>query len=543
MYHAHFGLRESPFSIAPDPRYLLMSARHREALAHLLFGIASDGGFVLLTGEVGTGKTTVCRCLLEQLPPQTQVACLLNPRLSVPELLAALCDELHISYPEGNASIKVFVDRINAFLLDAHAAGRRIVLIIDEAQNLSTEVLEQIRLLTNLETSRRKLLQIILLGQPELRDKLDRQEMRQLRQRITACYHLEPLNRAETVEYVRHRLTVAGLSRPLFTGRALASLYRLSGGIPRQINLICDRALLGAYAQGKGEVGRQTLVRAAAEMNTRGAARFPLRGAAMIVLLVGAAAFGAGYRFMAPKESIPADTAEAVPATVSFTATPAAAPPAPVPPAVTEIAWPTNPSPHSKEAAYRTLLAAWGLGYAPERHGDACDFAERNRLSCLYRRGSLGSLRLLDRPAVLSLRTGKGETFYATLVTLPAEGEEAVTLTVDGEEFRAPLRDLERHWFGEFTVIWRKPPFDNVLRPGDRGPEVDWLALRLAAALGGPEPARGLALEGKLLQRLKTFQEAHGLEPDGCVGPNTLIHLDSVLGGGSPRLTALAGGE
>ena len=195
MYIEHFGLKEIPFSIAPDPRYLYMSDGHREALAHLLYGMNSDGGFVLLTGEVGTGKTTVCRRLLESVPQDAEIAFILNPKLTVSELLASVCDEFGVSYPEGNASIKVFVDRISAYLLGACESGKRAVLIIEEAQNLSPEVLEQLRLLTNLETDRRKLLQIILLGQPELREILGRPELRQLSQRITARYHLGPLSK------------------------------------------------------------------------------------------------------------------------------------------------------------------------------------------------------------------------------------------------------------------------------------------------------------------------------------------------------------
>ncbi len=266
MYNEYFGLRETPFSIAPDPRYLFMSNQHKEALAHLLYGVKSDGGFVLLTGEVGTGKTTVCRCLLEQMPEECDLAFILNPRLTVDELLSTICDELGIRYPKGNKSIKVFVDCINAYLLEAHSRGRKAVLIIDEAQNLSTDVLEQMRLLTNLETNQRKLLQIILLGQPELRDILNRPELRQLAQRIVARHHLGPLSQQEVEDYVNHRLAVAGVRQKLFPPGIIAKLHHLSGGIPRLINIICDRALLGAYVQGKEKVDFKTLKNAAHEI-------------------------------------------------------------------------------------------------------------------------------------------------------------------------------------------------------------------------------------------------------------------------------------
>ena len=266
MYKEHFGLKEIPFSIAPDPRYLYMSEGHQEALAHLVYGIKGDGGFVLLTGEVGAGKTTVCRCLLEQVPANTDVAFVLNPKMTSAELLAVVCDELGVNYPEDNKSIKVFVDCINAYLLDSHARGRNTVLIIEEAQNLSSDVLEQLRLLTNLETNQRKLLQIIMLGQPELQAKLARPELRQLAQRVTARYHLGSLAKSEIGAYIAHRLAIAGVHSQLFLPSTFGKLFRLSGGVPRLINVICDRALLGAYVQGKERVDGTVIAKAAREV-------------------------------------------------------------------------------------------------------------------------------------------------------------------------------------------------------------------------------------------------------------------------------------
>ncbi|TYP00341.1 type II secretory pathway predicted ATPase ExeA [Geothermobacter ehrlichii] len=265
MYREHFGFREQPFSIAPDPQYLYLSRQHREALAHLIYGVRT-GGFVLLTGEVGTGKTTLCRCLLEQLPAQVLVAYIVNTGLSERELLETICDEFRIVRPRQNVNNKVLIDAINTFLLKAHAAGKSPVLIIDEAQNLAPSVLEQVRLLTNLETSRRKLLQIILIGQPELKSLLETRQMRQLSQRITARFHLEALSGSEIAAYVNHRLHKAGVTRPIFGREALRLLGRLSGGIPRLINVICDRALLGAYCEEKHTVSRRILRKAAAEV-------------------------------------------------------------------------------------------------------------------------------------------------------------------------------------------------------------------------------------------------------------------------------------
>ncbi|HMK61815.1 MAG TPA: AAA family ATPase [Dissulfurispiraceae bacterium] len=266
MYKDYFRLRDLPFSISPDPAYLYMSNQHREALAHLIYGIKSDSAFVLLTGEVGTGKTTVCRCMLEQLTDNYDTAFILNPKLTEEELLASICEEIRIAYPAEAPTVKNLVDRINHHLLDSHSAGRRTILVIDEAQNLSPSVLEQLRLLTNLETNRCKLLQIILIGQPELRKMLDKPELRQLSQRITARFHLDPLSKDDISNYVGHRLAVAGARRQLFAQAAMNKLYALSGGIPRLINLICDRALLGTYTQGRTRVNKRTLSRAAHEV-------------------------------------------------------------------------------------------------------------------------------------------------------------------------------------------------------------------------------------------------------------------------------------
>jgi general secretion pathway protein A len=280
MYLDYFGFSEAPFSIAPDPHYLYLSPRHSEALAHLMFGLKNPGGgIVLLTGEVGTGKTTICRCALERVPEGCDIAFVYNPKLSILELLSTVCDELHIPYPAAARSVKAFMDRINKRLLESHRQGRKTVLIIDEAQNLEVDVLEQLRLLTNLETSERKLLQIILVGQPELLERLDRPELRQFAQRIVARYHLSQLNTAELADYVQHRLAIAGVRRKLFPNAVIERLYRLSGGIPRVANVICDRALLGAYVEGVDYVDRATLERASREVlgESRRGWRFAIR--------------------------------------------------------------------------------------------------------------------------------------------------------------------------------------------------------------------------------------------------------------------------
>jgi general secretion pathway protein A len=294
MYLAHFDLDQRPFSITPDPRFVYLTTRHREALAHLLYGLGEGGGFVQLTGEVGTGKTTICRTLLGQLPEHVDAALIFNPQLTVPELLESICTELHIGPSEGPRSVKVLIDHLYAHLLNANARGRRTVLIVDEAQNLSEEVLEQVRLLTNLETDDAKLLQVFLIGQPELRSILERKALRQLRQRVTARYHLEGLDLEETRHYIRHRLSVAGCDREIFTRRAIGKVYRLSGGIPRRINILCDRALLGAYTTSAKRVGGAVVARAAREIEgeKRAAPRRIARYAMVAVAVMAVAAVG-----------------------------------------------------------------------------------------------------------------------------------------------------------------------------------------------------------------------------------------------------------
>ncbi len=308
MYKKFFGLKQEPFSIAPDPHYLFMSARHREALAHLLYGVRGGGGFVLLTGEIGAGKTTVCRCFLEQVPRRTNVAYIFNPRQTAEELLESICVEFRILRNIDSARVPTARDHVavlNEFLLRTHGVGQNNVLIIDEAQSLSAEVLEQLRLLTNLETNERKLLQIMLIGQPELRDMLARPELEQLAQRVIARYHLDALSSRETAQYIQHRLSVSGLAGALpFDAASVQRVHTHSGGVPRRINLLCDRALLGAYASGKPQVDVAIVDKAAAEVmgqlpprRRRAGERAARRRSALALglgLVIGAALFGAG---------------------------------------------------------------------------------------------------------------------------------------------------------------------------------------------------------------------------------------------------------
>jgi general secretion pathway protein A len=529
MYKEYFDLKELPFSIAPDPRYLYMSDKHREALAHLVYGIHSDGGFVLLTGEVGTGKTTICRCLLEQVPENSDIAFILNPKLSVEELLATLCDELAIQYPEGNTSVKVFVDRINAYLLEAHSRGRKTVLIIEEAQNLNAEVLEQLRLLTNLETNKYKLLQIILLGQPELKDMLSRPELRQLAQRITARYHLESLSKKEVAAYVNHRLAVAGTRSALFPPATIDRLFRLSGGVPRLINLLCDRALLGAYVQGQHHVDSRTLTKAAREVlgkkkthyRSLGKMRWVMAG----LLLLGSAALAASFY---NHKTQPAETKVS-----GFTSSVTTDKDSQIP---GTLQWPDGLSIHlSKEMAYQALSRQWGIPYDKKGSGDLCRQIQTQGLRCLTAQGSLTNLLSLNRPAVLTLFDDRGRHFYTALSAL--HGQTA-TFVVGTETRTVNIQEVEKRWLGDYTLLWRTPPdFRSPLRPGQKGSMVLWLSKQLALLQGKTDqPGKNLFYGDDLVAQLKKFQLSEGLVPDGIVGPQTIIHLNTLTSTGEPLL-------
>lgn len=523
MYQNYFGLAEAPFSIAPDPRYLYMSQRHQEALAHLLYGVNGGGGFVLLTGEVGAGKTTVCRCLLEQIPESCDVAYIFNPKLTVAELLSTICAEFGIVCPSGNFSIKVYVDCINAYLLDAHARGRHTVLIIDEAQNLSADVLEQMRLLTNLETSQRKLLQIILLGQPELAEMLERPELRQLAQRIIARYHLGPLDRQEVAAYVQHRLEIAGTQRQLFPAALMGRLYRLSGGIPRIVNVLCDRALLGAYVQCKERVDRATLMQAAREVFHNPAARSmtrPLLAGLLASSLLAAALY------------LP--VAQPTAQTKAEVQTVAAKPVAALPVIALTLDWPASePLSRSKEMAYAVLFRAWGAEYQGE---DECRQAEAMGLSCRAARGGLDELRQLNRPAVLLMRDNQGQEFYATLTRLD---DHSAAFTIGNATRVVVLGALAEQWSGHYTLLWRMPPVARKkIRQGERGPDVEWLRSQLAQLHGKvAETTQDPVYDEAMVRQVKQFQLVQGLTPDGTVGYQTMMRLSSAADLTAPKLS------
>jgi general secretion pathway protein A len=542
MYLSFFGLNEKPFAITPDPRYLFLSARHAEALAHLVYGIKEAGGFIQLTGEVGTGKTTIIRSLLAQIPRDAEVALILNPRLSPTEFMLTICEELGIGVPDESVhSAKDLVDILNAYLLRAHSRGQRVVLVVDEAHNLDREVLEQVRLLTNLETATQKLLQIILIGQPELRELLDRNDLRQVAQRITGRYHLSPLSREETAAYVRHRLGVAGSTREIFSPLALIELYRLSGGVPRLINILSDRAMLGAYAQDRHSLTGALVREGAHEVFGRRYAPiwWPYAATAMAALVL-----ALGLAVLWQSRSAPATPATATTATTVPAAPAAAAPIAPTTLAATPepatslerllsgFAGETDP-----DNAFNKLFALWNARYVVGRR-DACTQATEQRLECLIERGTLADLRLYNRPAVLTLTAPDGRIHQVVLAALD---DERAIVSLGGAPREVRVGELARLWFGEFVLLWRPDvPQARPLSIGMRGKDVQQLRSDLARLRGAAAAAApGNVYDDELRKWVEDFQRTHRLNVDGVAGIPTLVVLDTVLAAaGTPLLDA-----
>ena len=537
MYTTFFGLADKPFAITPDPRYLYLSARHAEALAHLLYAIDDAGGFVQLTGEVGTGKTTVVRSLLAQVPEHADVALILNPRVTPAEFMQAICDELHLWVPEpARGSVKAQVDILNHYLLDAHSRGRRVVVIVDEAQQLSAEVLEQVRLLTNLETATKKLLQIILVGQPELRDLVNRPDLRQLAQRITGRYHLMPLSREETAAYVRHRLQVAGATNEIFAPGALRELHRLSQGIPRIINVICDRALLGAFTRDQHRVTATLVRRAASEVYGHPLTAPWVWWATGAVGLCGAALLGLGlWQFLHRAPAIGASPQVA-------TAAPAAPAAVSAPPATLDLAHflAEHAAEGGTDPAFTALLKLWNAAFAAGR-GRPCEQAAEQGLQCLAQKGTLAQLRQLNRPAILALVDDAGHERQFVLTAL---GDDKAHLVAGDSHIDVDLAEFARYWYGDYLILWRPPVAEaKPLAQGMRGPGVAWLRASLAQASGQPPAAHPSEFyDAELARLVQDFQRHHHLGVDGIAGTQTQVLLDSLVGAAdSPTLRATGG--
>lgn len=559
MYLQYFGLRDKPFTITPDPAFVYMSPRHQEALGHLLYGTGEDGGFVQLTGEVGTGKTTLIRTLLMQDIPQLDVALILNPRLTAVEFLQSVCDELHAPYAPESNTLKPLVDALNAHLLQRHAEGRRTVLIVDEAQNLSRDLLEQIRLLTNLETHKEKLLRIMLIGQPELRDMLMRDDLRQLAQRITARCHLEPLSRAEVTTYVTHRIQVAGGHPDLFTPAALRAVSRVTRGIPRLINIVCDRALLGAYSQNLRHVDRRTLLNAADEVLDgtifRGSfGRY--RVAAWSALVATGMALGVGITALqkpvddepdavveipagstasaetasghAPAEAEPTSKPDVAAAQASDLL-PAVSEPEPMQPPKSE---PKPPRYPSLQVGLPMLAADWGVA-TPTGKSQSCRSLPNHGLHCFNSRGSWKDLVSYDLPALIQLKDG-------AVLLRQIQGEKLQIETPAGIE-QWSLSEVKSAFTNRFLLLWRPALGETIIGGASSTEAVMWLDQQLRLDEGGAASAfpPHQRFDESMVERVKQFQRRHRLKPDGRVGARTLILLSQQAADTSrPRLRA-----
>jgi len=570
MYHQYFGLTEAPFSIAVNPRYLFMSPRHRDALAHLLYGVGAGGGFILLTGEVGTGKTTINRCLLEQLPDDTDIAIILNPALNAMELLATVCDELGIEYDHDRHTLKTLTDSLHRYLLDNHARGRKTVLLIDEAQHLDFDVLEQIRLLTNLETNSEKLLQIILIGQPELAQMLGRAELRQLNQRITARYNLDPLSLEETGAYIRHRLQVAGMNpgQEVFPTQVVKGIHRYTRGIPRLINVLCDRMMLGAYGRNQGRTDMNMLRIAAREvMGEEDAANHGERGQLWPMVLVGVllACLATGlwwYNRQAPVIAIPRDAAVtgSVPArpesqpqpqaqahsagtpeqadtepgmlTMTEPTVESSAPLLPVAPeeSFDPVVLEPEPAPPgwllSPIDAWDQLWSLYGVSFgAPQQ----CAARVHDGLACVEGQAETwNELAAFDRPLLLDVVTP--ERFAAAVLFLGVSERAALVWTAGGVA-EVALGELAPAWSGRYRLLWHPPQgFVRPLGLGDNSDTVARVAALFAQLDGQQQALSGNRFSPALEQRVRMFQRQFGLTDDGVVGLQTLLKLNEALG-------------
>ncbi len=531
MYHTYFGLQEPAFSIAVNPRYLYMSQQHKEALAHLLYGVVG-GGFVMLTGEVGTGKTTIIRCLLEQMPENTDIAIVMNPMSNVPELLSIICDELGASYIKDEPSIKNLTDDLHHYLLKNHTKGRNTVLLVDEAQLLSIEALEHIRLLTNLETTTQKLLHIILVGQPELKTLLLQPELRQLVQRITARFHLEPLTLPETLEYIRHRLKVAGMleGRNPFPYHIIKRIHSFTGGIPRLINVICERCLIGAYASDKLLIDNEIFITARKEViggltNTQ-QNRLKQYGLAISIgllslLIVGTLFNSRIFNSTSAKNitaaySIPAAAHSSNAASISSTPSSQAS-------SVT-----TDFQIRNYKTAEDVLLTYLSLPLATETR--PCGKNVNNAFLC--EKISLHTwteVADINRPAIIMLATPEKFSTYVVLIGI--HQDNALILNDQHKQEIVPLTKIGSSWTGDIFYLWKRPQdFTEPLILGDSSSTVAWLAQQFAKLDKQNDPLTDDLFNIALQERIKLFQRAKGLHPDGVIGQQTLMKVNEALG-------------
>ncbi len=507
MYLDYFGFKQKPFLITPDPAFLYPSDGHQQALAHLQYGLQREGGFLLLTGEVGTGKTTLCRHLIDNLPSPFRLAYILNTRLDTNGVLAGICHELGVDL-EGKEDTRRLVDKIYANLLVAYGNQQQTLVIIEEAQNLTPEVLETLRLLTNLETATTKLLHILLVGQPELLETLYLPELRQLNQRIVARSHLEALSRDELAPYFLRRLSCAGTSRPLFSRGALNVIYAHTKGIPRLVNLLAEHCLLGAYAANQSQVCSAIARRAVKETQLPRRRSFKsassTRWSVVVVFLcvIVTAAGAAGFLFGQglPVVSEPSPALDVV--TIE------------------------HPMAYPSENVFTELLSLWGVSSKAASRRELCQIAESQKLRCVTQDvESLDDILILNRPMVIELSLSHGEWQYFLLEAISDEilrirnrhGERQLTMTEFGMALPKSMTYLWRPLTG-----YRKPIVEGTKKPELVSALIDLLQDK---HLLPDHLLTGGVYNALMVTAVRQFQAANGLLVDGVVGDQTLLKL------------------
>ena len=552
IYLQYFALKREPFSIVPDPGFLYPSIYHRQAVAHLKYGLDREGGFILLTGEVGTGKTTLTRTMIKRIPPHVRVAYILNSKLNTTDVLASICDELNIELPANTelSFTKKCIDALNQDLLAAHAEGKKTLIVLEEAQNLTPEVLETLRLLSNLETSTQKLLHILLVGQPELLEILAQKELRQLNQRVVSRFHLSPLDKDDLSNYINHRLHRAGAKRAIFEPACISVLFKLTGGVPRLINLVCHQALVAAYASGQKTVSAKLVSQAAKEIlsekKTSGKSNLALIVAAVVI--VGAVALATIYKstgLFSPLQAAP----EITPPPVETVEADKPVAEAPVKaaviieesPVVTEVK--EQPAPIANPLT--ALLAVWGIDsaevYSEEELSAVADLQQlrMEKISAV----SLGFIEKVNRPGIVWLR---GENGYLKTSILSKLDANTVTLQNRQGEIVMDRERFVQNWNGVYLYLWKPPQsYSAPLAATGNTPNelqinpqlVDWLQLQLQAIDQGSERViSGGRYTAAVAQQVLEFQQQQGLVADGILGRETLMRINQFGGEVIPRL-------
>ena len=527
MYIDYFGLKTAPFTISPDPAFLYPSPQHRQALAHLKYGLEREGGFILLSGEVGTGKTTLTRLLLEQLPGNIRVAYILNAKLNSQDVLANICQELQLEY-SATASVKQLIDVINPDLLAAHSQGKKTLLVIEEAQNLDPEVLEMLRLLTNLETNTTKLLHILLVGQPELLELIARNDLRQLNQRVVSRFHIEPLNLSQTDNYLNHRMRKAGCQQSVFDRSAVRLLQKLSGGIPRVLNLLAERSLLGAYATNVRRVSSSIVKHASEEvlgLSAKSSEAAVSGKWISIVVLIALAALGWRYEYVqsgqdtlaagqTSQQSPQLDNQQDIEASSVMTTEPLGQ----------RLDLPASAALTSN--AFGQLLAAWGVQAEADNQTQLCRVALQHNLLCeTGNELSIQDLNEINRPGVVTVSSGQDSLSFYLLVSLD---ENRVKLSNASGLKTLLLVDFATDWSGGLTYLWSPPTgYREALYPGARNPVlVSWVQDQLGQIFDDYEYIiSGGVYTEHMARFVARFQSRQGLDSDGLLGPRTILSL------------------